>query len=133
MRRPIESGEAGAAAAPLLGAALLVFLLVGALGLAEGARAGAMRTLGVRALTAAVDSAARAGLADHDAAKRAFQRVLKANLGTRPYTATLRISGQTVTGRLELPYRMEYLAAFRREVNLVVVQSAAAPERKAKP
>ena len=133
MRRIDWRRNSGAAAVPILGAALLFLLLVGALGLAESARAAAMRTRAVRALAAAVESAIQAGVTDQGAATRAFQRVLKANLAPLPYTAKLTVRGRTVTGRLEMPYRMQYLTAFRSEARLVVVQSASAPERKAKP
>ncbi|HYG56717.1 MAG TPA: hypothetical protein VD902_01425 [Symbiobacteriaceae bacterium] len=97
----------GGAAPHVLGAALMLLLLVGGLGLAESARAQAVRTAAMRALTAAVQSAARAEPA---AAARTFQEVLRANLGDTPHRAWVTVSGTAVTGHIRLEHRMAYLA-----------------------
>lgn len=117
-------GEAGGAAVQVLGLSLSLLLLVIGLGLADAVRAATLRTQAARALTAATESAARSSdLQDRRSVAATFHRVLTANLGAAPRSASVMlvpsggrdpVSGQVLdrprlTAHLELEYRAQYL------------------------
>ncbi len=115
-------GVQGGIAVTLLGGALLILLLVGALGLAESARATMVKTRATRALAAAVHAAALEAPVGTTAAERVFHRILAANLAGYEYAAEITIPAHegTVSGTLILPYRLEYLGRWLPAVHLRV-------------
>lgn len=143
----MRRGQAGGAAIQVLGAALLVLLLVGGLGLAESVRAATVKAQATRALAAATDSAARLDPRDRRAAEALFYRVLAANLGGAPYLASVTllpdggrdpVTGQAldrplVSGRLELQYRPEYIGRWLPPVPVRLSYTALAARRKTAP
>lgn len=124
------SGEQGGIAVTLLGGALLVLLLVGALGLAESARATMVKTRATRALAAAIHSAALEAPVGTAAAERVYHRVLAANLGDTPYEANLTFQAGTVTGTLIFSYRLEYLGRWLPALQVRVALSEAMAGRR---
>ncbi|HYF92694.1 MAG TPA: hypothetical protein VD969_10675 [Symbiobacteriaceae bacterium] len=108
--------------------ALLLLVVVAALGLAEGARARALRTEAQPALTAAVQSAARAPVPEQQAA---FMRILKANLpGRADYRAELAGGPTALTGRLFLPFHIRYLSRWLPPFTLEISHTEPVLKRK---
>jgi hypothetical protein len=136
--------EDGAAALYMLGLALMVLLLVAGLGLADAVRANIIKTAAARALLAATQSAARADPQDPAAVRRSFERVLDANLpGTRhqadlalvPKDGVDPLTGRqfdraTVSARLQMPFRLEYLGKWLPEIRLQLFHSEPIMKRK---
>lgn len=134
----LRPGQQGGIAVTLLGGVLLVLLLVGALGLAESARATMVKTRATRALAAAVHSAAlaaSAGAGRTAAASRVFHRVLAVNLAGYAYTAKVTLSPDQgmVTGTLLLPYRLEFLGQWLPAVPMRITQSEVLAGRRRTP
>lgn len=137
-------GQQGGAAVYLLGGALLVLMLVGSLGLAESVRAGAVKARALRALTAALRSAAQHDLHDQEAVERSFRRILEANLQGYPHQARLVIAADggfdplsqqelrrpAVSAELEIPYRLDYLGAWLPELRLRLVHTEFSAKRR---
>ena len=118
----------GGVAVILLGTALMLLLVVGALGLAEGARAKAVRSEAQLALTAAVQSAARAPVPEQQAA---FMRILKSNLpGRADYRAELAVEPTALTGRLLIPFQLQYLGRWLPPFTLEITHTEPLLKRK---
>ncbi len=140
--------ERGGIAIHMLGVSLLLLLLVGGMGLAETARAMAVKAAATRSLAAALQSAARhPDPADRKAVERLFRQTLKANLGGLPHTAELRIvpagGRDPVTDRrldrpvlvahLTLEHRLAYLGRWLPAIRLEVAQTAPGRRRNGTP
>lgn len=131
--------EAGGAAVQVLGVSLVLLLLVIGLGLADAVRAATLRTQAARALAAATESAARsADLRDRRSVEETFRRVLAANLGKGPRSASITVllagdrdpvSGQVLdrpvlSAHLELAYRAQYLGRWLPPTTLSISHTA---------
>lgn len=139
--------EQGAVAFYMLGVALMTLLLVGGLGTADSVRATIIKTQGTRALLAAVQSAARQDPGDPAAVRRTFERVLAENLPGAIYQADLTLlpgggldplTGRTfdrgtVSARLELAFRLEYLGRWLPGAKLQLFHSEPIVKRKPAP
>lgn len=122
--------QQGGIAIQVLGVALLLLLIVGGLGLADAARAKALRTSAMRSLTAAVQSAARAPVADRQAT---FDRVLRANMAGAPYRAELHLDPLSATGRLWIEFKLEYIGRWLRPIQLEMEHTEPLLKRKPRP
>ncbi len=133
------AGQRGGVAMQILGGAFLLLILVLGLGLAEYVRAAAVKTIGMRALAAAVQSATLTN--DSEAA---FRTVLALNLQGIEHRATMSgvAAGQwdavaqepyktrMLVGTLELEHRLDYLGQWLPAVRLRLTHAEPWPKRK---
>lgn len=131
--------QRGGVALQILGGAFLLLILVLGLGLAEYVRATAVKTVGMRALAAAVQSAALSPEPD-----MTFRQVLALNLpgiehraylsevaaGQRDPIAQEPYKTRMLVGALELEHRLDYLGQWLPAVRLRLTHAEPRPKRK---